>query len=306
MGDDGKREYSRVFLVIVDNKHDDGEVVLAAPGLPMHYEIYATATTTNPRAACIERTPEQMSRTWHHWEVTCLYREMDAEVMHADRRLHLPKTAWRPSKMRVPAVGVLRDGPLNPDDDDIYEEPICNSFGDEFNPQPMIDTSRGVLVITRNQSAFSPAIAEEYEDAINVDPFFGAQPRTFKISIECGGREEQNLSNSIVFYYPTTYTLEFREEGWDIRQLDRGPSYYKWDKPKEKEWEQRFVDRRGYAKPYGLLNGNGYALIDSLTASTGVSTTASTFQEQKHAVYIRKRPHKLRVFSALNLPQEFI
>jgi hypothetical protein len=304
----GMHSYIRVFLVTVDNKHDDANVVLAAPGLPIQYEIYSTNTTTNSKAFCQTRSPQQMSRTWFHWEVTCTYQELPEKEGFLDRRLHFPKMSFIPEKVRAPIVGTPISSRIIPDMDDIYEEPMVNSFGDTFDPQPMATHSRGVLTITRNQSSFSPAIALAYQDAVNADPFFGALPRQMLfVSSACPGREEQNLDGVVILYYPTSYIFKFRREGWDERILDQGAMYYKFNKPKIKKWERRFADPTGFAQPYGLLDGNGYALRDAIGASTstGISTTSSTFNLFDHAVYIRKRVNVLLPFAPFNLPQVF-
>jgi len=302
----GMHSYVRVFLVTVNNKQDDANVVLAAPGLPMQYEIYTTGTTTNTKAFCQTRSPQQLSRTWFHWEVTCQYQELSEQEAHLDRRLHFPMMAFKPEKVRSPVVGVPTAMAITPDSDDIFDEPMVNSFGDKFDPQPMATHSRGVLTITRNQSSFSPAIAIAYDNSVNSDVFFGAAPRQVLFaSAECPGRQEQNINGVVVFYYPTTYIFKFRREGWDTRILDQGPMYYQWAKPKTKEWERRFRTNEGYTKPFGLLDGNGYSLADNIAVST-INAASTSFDLYNHAVYIRKRTNWILPFAPFNLPQVFL
>lgn len=106
---------------------------------------------------------------------------------------------------------------------DVENKAVLNSAKDPFDPPPLIDDSRPVLVITRNEGTYDEAIVRAYKDRINVATFRGNPPRTVKCNA-IKGREiwSPRVPYNDGIYYEVTYEFAIRPEGWDMRLLDCG------------------------------------------------------------------------------------
>jgi hypothetical protein len=93
---------------------------------------------------------------------------------------------------------------------DIDGKPITNAAGDLFNPPPMVDDARMVLVGIRNVSGFNYAanLAGQYKDKVNSDIFHGYPPRTCKVESITTGNELE--SGTGVKYYSLTIRVQLR------------------------------------------------------------------------------------------------
>jgi hypothetical protein len=101
-------------------------------------------------------------------------------------------------------------------------DPLVNSAWTRFDPSPEWDDSRLMLTIGRNELVVDPTVLMQYKDAVNSDPFWGAQPGQAKLKpIKARGA----FSNGL-FYFATTYEIHFRAEGFSQRPLDQGSRAY--------------------------------------------------------------------------------
>jgi hypothetical protein len=282
---DGSRWYQRVWNVTVDNKGDSKETVLAASGIPLPYYQYTTSTETDLAAVVTNRDGEQKPGHWKYWTVTVQYDS--AATQNNEERQQNP-LLWEPKiyspgaeHFQVPIIGTLKDGEFDRDDP-AFEDPMENSFGDPFDPQPMMEDSRPIVVIERNEVGYSMAREMEYTSAVNRDSWGGAKPGQVKLrSITTPGRQRVEVNNDVIYYYPVRYELAYKREFWDLWVLDQG---YKYLDAGGKEHTD-VVD--GYPKMV-KLDGTGKKLAAAADP-----------------VWLQKKHKKEATFALLNLPEQF-
>jgi hypothetical protein len=134
---------------------------------------------------------------------------------------------------------------------DLNNNLVANSAGQRFDPPLMIDDSRPIVRITRNELYFDPALAIRYQDTINSDRFFGAEPRTAKLNI---GPVVYQYQNGIQFWR-VTYTIEFRFDNWKLKVLDEG--YMEKDTDHPPDLKPIIVQGEKVPSPYPL-DGDGH------------------------------------------------
>jgi hypothetical protein len=65
---------------------------------------------------------------------------------------------------------------------------------------------------------YDPALAIDYQDAVNEDSFMGFTPGQVKVAgISASSRFENNVR-----FWEVTYEFEFSRDDWDLHILDRG------------------------------------------------------------------------------------
>ncbi len=139
-------------------------------------------------------------------------REQDQQQIE-DPRQRPPKAKWRTASYRKPVF------------QDTAGDGIVNSAGDYFDPPIEIDINRWVVTVTKNVSAV-PTYILEYEKAVNDTAFYiqgvYVGERVARLAeIDIGELASENE----FFYYPFTYTLEFRSETWNVKPLQQGYNY---------------------------------------------------------------------------------
>lgn len=182
---------------------------------------------------------------------------------------------------------------------DLAFRPISASNGEPFVPPPTMDASKLILTITRNEpiTAPHPALSALYQDAVNSDVFWGANPGVVKVANIQARRETRQIvaaNGSRTFaYLRVSYTFHFKGSGWDVQLLDKGTWY--WSQPNKSRdpaqttpaKKQRFMSADGQPID-GLLDGTGHRLPDGALP-----------------VFLAARSYNYMKFSVLNLPQSF-
>lgn len=305
--DDGTRTYSRTYGIEVDNPSDGGGVVLRAPDLPQLRGEYVTDSESDPRAIVTKRQPRQVRKTNKFWEVEITYEYVTPDRRERDPLQRQVSMSFDPDEREVPVTGTLLSTiTITPDSTRIYQGPIRNSMRQPFPTQPMVLRSNGVLSITRNEDSFSPAWAMQWSNAVNSDPWAGAEPRQVRLKIPtCAGSQTETVDEVEIVYYPVHYEMHFREEGHDLRILDEGPDYQSSTDFSAPGFKFKpFTD--GPGRPYiGKLDGKGRPL----TSNPGMGgTTYSTLSSTVDGVFLQFPPpeSKLKPFGELGLPEEFI
>jgi hypothetical protein len=261
------REYARVFRVVTDSALDGALVAetavdpFTATAIPHLFASYLepggafdlTAIARKIEAAQDDQDP----LTWH---VTVSYsNHTDQPELGQENPLARPsEIKWSFCQFQKLAV------------EDAYGTAIGNSAGEKFDPAPEKDDSRPVLVVTRNELGFNPALAYAYRDAVNSDWFFGADPGTAKVqSIEAERHYENN-----VYFWKVTYTVHFRPEGWRLKVLDSG--YHELDAD---TGELSIIqDKFGHqVSSPARLNGYGSVLKRARSITTGTMTDDQTY-----------------------------
>ena len=293
IGPDGHRTRQRTWFVETDELAGSNQVETAI-GIPQRYTGYVTETETDLETVVISITSKQLRKSDLLWEVDVKYSSnlFDRDPEHEDPRLRFPKMSMVSEVLQVPVVGTLKQGvPITPEETDIYQDPILNSAGDPYSPQPLVDESRPVVTIVRNEATYSPSLAIVYQDAVNNDNYLGAEPRQLKMeSITTPGRQTAVVGGVEETYYPVTYRMIFRREGWDLRNLDigaRGTTF-----GSTTGTIKAFVDAESGIPELRKLDGAGGAL----------STTASSTE----FVYRKDRHYREEPYVNLNLPNTFI
>lgn len=99
--------------------------------------------------------------------------------------------------------------------EDIDGEAIKNGADEAFDPPYLVDENRPIVTVTRNELSFSPAVAVEYQDAVNSDAFAGVDPGVAKIV----GISARTATRGSVSYFVVTYEIEFRWQGWNPTRI---------------------------------------------------------------------------------------
>ncbi|WP_254509892.1 hypothetical protein [Anatilimnocola floriformis] len=200
----GERRYTRVFQVITDSALDGPLLVRTAPGIPGRGNIYATATEFDPGAKVKTITPSQSDNP-KIWEVRVEYDSVTEDEPE--------NPLERPPEVSWSAAPYSRVAWKDNDG-----KAIVNSAGHYFDPPLEVDDSRPVLSVTRNEAAFNPSLAIDYQDAVNSDGFLGFSPGQAKVAkIDASSATENDI-----FYWKVSYEFHFRREGWELSVLDQG------------------------------------------------------------------------------------
>ena len=212
-GSGGVRKYRRTFLVVTDTKTDGPNAILLAEDLPRRLDPYTLENESDALSLAETITPRQLRRTPFHWEVDVEYTtdiDKDKEEESDDPLLQPDVVTFGFEAHRKIAYGDPNE-PI----------PIVNSANQPFDPPLMIDDSRPTLTVVRNELAFDPIQAIAFQDAINDDPFVGADIEQVKVKGITATKEIQ-LGNPEVKFWRVTYVFVFARETWKLRPLDTG------------------------------------------------------------------------------------
>jgi len=108
-----------------------------------------------------------------------------------------------------------------PIDKDYNGDPIRNPIGDPIIGVTM-DIGDPVYVVTRNEGTYPKSWAREYQNSVNDANFMGwpaGQGRMLEITA-------QRVVDKLVYYWRTTYKMQFRSDGWELRLLCEGMRYW--------------------------------------------------------------------------------
>ena len=125
----------------------------------------------------------------------------------------------------------------------------------------------------RNEPFFSIPLQIEYQDSLNSDNFFGAEPRQCKVS-RITARSDRRGD---IRFFRVKYEIAYRRETWDLQMLNKGHF---------KKVGSNLTDFK--------FNDGSPGRIDLLDADGDVAGTIPSWERFK--IY-RERP-----FIALNLP----
>lgn len=212
VNDQNVTEYTRRFRVIADSKLASPFAIRQASGLPQRGDAFerqlGTTTDRDETATCKSISVSQDEDNPLLWNVRATYGRMDSEAEQvAENPLERPsEIAWSFASFTKVA------------EQDINGRGILNSAGDYFDPPAEIDDSRLVLAITRNEAAFNPAIATDYQDALNSDTWYGFEPGQVKLTAISAQRAIENRR----IYWRVSYEFHFRRDTWKLKILDRG------------------------------------------------------------------------------------
>lgn len=204
----GETEYTRQFHVVTSSASVGNLAVRTATGIPRRGNVYATPTEFDTTSVVKEVDAQQDEDNPRKWIVTANY---GAPSGDQDQQNENP--LLRPAVLTWGFVQAQKAMYK-----DLDNRPIANSAHEYFDPPPEVDDSRPVLTVSRNEPSFNPAIAIQYQDAINSDGFLGFQPGQAKVAgISATSQTENNF-----FFWHVTYEFHFRRDGWKLALADLG------------------------------------------------------------------------------------
>lgn len=222
---DGARSYRRTFLVITDTKTDGPQAILNAEDLPRHLDAYSVVGQVDNGALAVGVTCRQLPKTPLHWEVTVIYESDigDKDKLEqgggADGGVNIGDPLLEPAVVTF-GFEVFR---IVATEDVGGPDPIAlvSSSEQPFEPPLMIDDSRPVLTVERNERAFDPLQAIQFKDTVNRDAFLGAEAETVKVKGITAVKQFQPANPDVAFWR-VVYIFLFKREGWRLRPLDTG------------------------------------------------------------------------------------
>lgn len=205
-------QYTRSFKVITDDQNDGPKEVRQSLGLSVGGGYSNGAGTETDLSSIIDNISCRcVSEDGKHWEVNVSYSPWEDEENTNetnDPLLDDTQYSWG-FIQHEKNVDVDADG-----------EAILNSAGQPFSEPQVIDDSRLVLTVTRNESSYNPVTAAAYKDAVNSDSFFGMEPAQAKCA-NIGGTRQVDASKGI--YWEVTYEFHFNADKWNpTKILDAG------------------------------------------------------------------------------------
>lgn len=203
---DWKRTYSRQWQVITNN-HADGPVTVRE-SVPVRIgNVFECGNDVDLGAYCTSINASCTAVDGLQWEVTAEYGPYDANVAPANPVERPIEISWGFDQFQRVA------------ERDANDDPIVNSAGEPFDPPVMIDDSRSVLTITRNESTYNDELAADFKDSINLDVFWGKAPGTVKVMmISAQLKRDQDIG----WYWVVTYQFQVDKNGWKRPLVDIG------------------------------------------------------------------------------------
>lgn len=282
-----ERRYVRTFLVRTTDSKDPAPIALTAPGLPFLGQAYVCGKVFDPLAHCVSLTPERKaSKIWY---VKAEYSTETPEDAEVDPLHERPIMTFGFHTFQIPVMGTRKQVAAG-DEDEIFIDPMKNTAGQIFDPPAMMDDSRPVLRITRNEPEFIPTTAIYFQDAVNSIPWAGAKRKQAKIiGISTTGRQTEKRRNVTYVFYPVTYEIHFKRETWDIRVLNAG-RYYLNAAGADPTVTTNLIEFKSHAGQgnVGLLAADGTKLANGAKAQ-----------------WVRRAVYKELTFQTLNLPETF-
>jgi len=203
-GDASRQEYTSVYLVKTDSAYDGPVVVENAVGIPTygsHYQVggeYDLGAILKSRASkCIGATPDGR----HIWEVTCVFSTASGDPNKQENR---DPTSW-PVELNV-------DGEEYTD----HPEHDLDKVSFETTAKERLEASAAatqksyaVVSLTKYQTNDPLPLIMAYQNTVNQDLFYGAEPGTLKCAKIRAAYEYKNgiycWKTSYVFHYRTPF-----------------------------------------------------------------------------------------------------
>lgn len=208
-GSDWKRTYKRTWRVLTDDRTIGSKTVRSACPVSIG-NVYSYAGETDAGAYCLNISADQeqvAEGDGLSWIVAADYGPYDPTV-NPQSPLDRPcEVSWTYATFEE----VI--------DEDKNGNAVVNSAYDYFDPPITRDRSRPILVVDRYERGFSVSLTDMYNDSVNSDEWFGADPGTVKLK-PVGAQLLRDPD--IGWYWKRHYEFEYNPKGWKIRPLDQG------------------------------------------------------------------------------------
>jgi len=92
---------------------------------------------------------------------------------------------------------------------------VRNGADEQFDPLPLVDENRPIVIVTRNEASFNPGVAVEYQDTVNESSWAGVDAGVAKIN----AISARQATRGEVTYWVVNYEIEFRWQGWNPTKI---------------------------------------------------------------------------------------
>lgn len=161
----------------------------------------------------------------------------------------------------------------------------CTNSGNvPFDPPPMVEVSKPVIVVTKNMPVVSLEYVMAMKNAVNATTWRTCPPRTAKcLTVEANSKYENGVS-----YVEVKWHIALDPETWDARVLDCGWGAFEQFQTVDGELEFAFVEFKD-------VNGESY------TAAVPMDGLGKKLAPDESPVFLRGVPRQQRIVD-FNLP----
>lgn len=244
--------YRVVYYVSTDDVNDGPQVVRAVSGIPSLGDVYSVGNDHDPQAIAIQKNESQRDDP-REWEVEVVYGTATIDLTGVNRDdpfAEPPQLSLGAQSRQLVIPGFFND-PEHPDAQRNKEIGLVNSAGEKFDPAAEMEISDPVFTVTKNMQSASIVWLADLANAVNGTEFYGAEPRTFRISAPQATRV---YHAAVGYYWSVTFELIYRWDTWDLQLLNEGSFYLDANnKP------VNFQGEKGHSRT-GLLRDDGKPL----------------------------------------------
>lgn len=212
--DDGKRKYTRTFVVRTNNKLADVEIVLANQHLPRIGDIWATKSSNVPGMRCVHRRASRDPECPVLWTVTCDY---DSRQSLAGQDAKNPLDRPAVVSYRFETYTEALEKAFDPDNPDT-EIDIVNSAGDPYDPPLEVERGRLIITIKKNMASYNSERARAFIYTVNKTEWWGYEPLSALMTDYSASPERED----VITFWPTTWQIKIHRTQWVKEILDMG------------------------------------------------------------------------------------
>lgn len=197
-----KATATKVFIVLTDDKTDDGPVVLAHGDIPA---VGAVWSEDYGWLVCSSRTADVHNNNWQAWKVTCQYDNQTP--------------AGTDPTTRPPEISIDGEDYEVPLDFSIDDVPANASSGEPFDPPVMVPRTRRVVEATVVMDPFASLVALNLEGTVNSDTWHGGAAKTWLLKkVRSSSYFEKDT-----LYYKVSFRFLYSPNDFHKKiELDRG------------------------------------------------------------------------------------
>ena len=281
--EDRVREYTVVYKVTTDDRNDGAAIAMEAFGIPNIGDQFNVGNDFDPAAVCVSKSADQGDSPWD-WLVEATFSSKVDNADATENPLDEPADiTYGFQQRRILVPGRFNDPAAPPYGGD-WQAGIYAPNGELFNPQPEVEINEPVLRIKRNVGSIDPQSFLVLANAVNADPFQGAEPRQLKLGAPEAARK---FNKEIGFYWEVSYSIVFRWETWDIQVLNQGTFYWESGAPIDAIWSSTAIRKT-------KNDAQGNPLVINLTTAGAVNTTSTP-------TFTRIRFYRELIFANLGL-----
>lgn len=214
--EEGKKTYTRVFVVATDDASDDASIVLAAEDLPQPNSTYSSGNGSDANALAKTFAARRMGRQPKNWLVTVTYMPIETGELDNEPADPTDVEQW------VPRISISTVTFSQPVDDDAAGRVIANSAGVPVKPKLERDQNRPRITITRNERTPDWFALFNLVDTVNLGAWSGFNIGQLKMAGITGTDAIFDDGSTRYRYYEVVYTIDAKMDGWVNKILDEG------------------------------------------------------------------------------------